>query len=89
MRRRALTLALLDRVGEKVRKVFSRSEKEMPLVVVLEGGTWKVILMIALYNFLPDDLVGWSRASCKTSPCDKRASDSNRIRRYSVLDRWK
>lgn len=40
--RRALTIQLLDLVGQQVRSVFGFSEEEMPLVKVLEGGTWKV-----------------------------------------------
>jgi hypothetical protein len=39
---RALTLALLDEIGSSVRKTFGLSAEEMPLVKVLEGGTWKV-----------------------------------------------
>lgn len=38
---RALTIALLDIVGERVRESYGLSKKEMPLVKVLEGGTWK------------------------------------------------
>lgn len=37
-----MTVALLDIVGEQVRAKFGLSEEEMPLVKVLEGGTWKV-----------------------------------------------
>lgn len=37
---RALTVALLDEVAARVRKVMERSEEEMPLARVLEGGTW-------------------------------------------------
>lgn len=37
---RALTVALLDEVAGRVRKVMERSEEEMPLARVLEGGTW-------------------------------------------------
>ena len=40
--RRAMTVVLLDKVGEQVRGKFGFSKEEMPLVKVLEGGTWKV-----------------------------------------------
>jgi hypothetical protein len=37
---RALTIALLDDMAARVRKVLDRSEAELPLACVLEGGTW-------------------------------------------------
>ncbi|RYF34091.1 MAG: DUF1688 family protein [Comamonadaceae bacterium] len=37
---RALTVALLDELAPRVRKTLGRSEEEMPLACVLEGGTW-------------------------------------------------
>ncbi len=37
---RALTVALLDELAPRVRKMLSRSEAQMPLACVLEGGTW-------------------------------------------------
>jgi len=37
---RALTIALLDELVPRVRKVLDRSEEELPLARVLEGGTW-------------------------------------------------
>ena len=37
---RALTLALLDRVGEALRERWQMTPEELPLVKVLEGGTW-------------------------------------------------
>ncbi|MGQ4274482.1 URC4/urg3 family protein [Terrihabitans sp. B22-R8] len=37
---RALTLALLDRLAPPVRARLGRSEDDMPLACVLEGGTW-------------------------------------------------
>lgn len=37
---RALTLYLLDRIGEEVQKDLGRSAQEFPLAKVLEGGTW-------------------------------------------------
>lgn len=37
---RALTVALLDELAPRVRKVLDRTEQELPLACVLEGGTW-------------------------------------------------
>ncbi|OUM01962.1 uracil phosphoribosyltransferase [Variovorax sp. JS1663] len=37
---RALTIALLDELAPRVRQVLGRSEEELPLARVLEGGTW-------------------------------------------------
>ncbi|GAA4345121.1 URC4/urg3 family protein [Variovorax defluvii] len=37
---RALTIALLDELVPRVRQVLGRSEDELPLARVLEGGTW-------------------------------------------------
>jgi hypothetical protein len=37
---RALTIALLDELAPRVREVLGRSEEDMPLACVLEGGTW-------------------------------------------------
>lgn len=37
---RALTVALLDELAPRVRKVLGRSEEQLPLACVLEGGTW-------------------------------------------------
>jgi hypothetical protein len=37
---RALTIALLDELMPRVRKVLDRSEEELPLARILEGGTW-------------------------------------------------
>jgi hypothetical protein len=37
---RALTTALIDRVAEGVRARLGRSPTQLPLVSVLEGGTW-------------------------------------------------
>ncbi|MET0541089.1 MAG: URC4/urg3 family protein [Variovorax sp.] len=37
---RALTVALLDELAPRVRKVLDRSAEDMPLACVLEGGTW-------------------------------------------------
>ena len=37
---RALTVALLDELAPRVRSILSKTEAEMPLACVLEGGTW-------------------------------------------------
>ena len=37
---RALTVALLDELAPHVRKMLDRTEDELPLACVLEGGTW-------------------------------------------------
>lgn len=37
---RALTVALLDEVAERMRKKLGRTAAELPLVKVLQGGTW-------------------------------------------------
>jgi hypothetical protein len=37
---RALTVALLDELAPRVRKVLGRSADDLPLARVLEGGTW-------------------------------------------------
>ncbi len=37
---RALTIYLLDRIGDEVREALGKSEEDFPLAKVLEGGTW-------------------------------------------------
>lgn len=37
---RALTVALLDRMGAEIRQRLGRSSEELPLAKILEGGTW-------------------------------------------------
>jgi hypothetical protein len=37
---RALTITLLDRIGEEVRAILGKTAEELPLVRILEGGTW-------------------------------------------------
>jgi hypothetical protein len=37
---RALTVALIDDVAQRVRRVFGRDARTLPLAQVLEGGTW-------------------------------------------------
>lgn len=44
---RALTVALLDRLVEPVRRHLGKSADELPLVKVLEGGTWSAGRQVA------------------------------------------
>jgi hypothetical protein len=44
---RALTVALLDEVALSLRKRLGRSELELPLASVLQGGTWSVGRLMA------------------------------------------
>ena len=44
---RALTVILLDRVGEAVRKAIGKTAEQFPLAKVLEGGTWAAGRLIA------------------------------------------
>ncbi|SFC61457.1 URC4/urg3 family protein [Pseudoalteromonas denitrificans] len=37
---RALTIILLDKIGDKIRDSLNMSKNELPLAKVLEGGTW-------------------------------------------------
>lgn len=37
---RALTISLLDRIGDEVRTKLNKTSKDFPLAKVLEGGTW-------------------------------------------------
>ncbi|MEM8611709.1 MAG: URC4/urg3 family protein [Cyanobacteria bacterium P01_H01_bin.105] len=37
---RALTVVMLDLIGERVRQLLHKSAEELPLIKVLEGGTW-------------------------------------------------
>merc|ERR1719323_478840 len=38
---RALTVILLDELAARVRKHYGKTEKELPLSNILEGGTWR------------------------------------------------
>jgi hypothetical protein len=38
---RALTVVLLDKIAEGVRRYFNKTEAELPLSRILEGGTWR------------------------------------------------
>jgi len=44
---RALTVALLDELADKVRAVLRVSATELPLACILEGGTWAAGRQIA------------------------------------------
>ena len=37
---RALTVALMDPLAERVRQLLGRDAAAMPLIAVLEGGSW-------------------------------------------------
>lgn len=37
---RALTVVMLDKIGERVQQLLNKSAEELPLIKVLEGGTW-------------------------------------------------
>ena len=37
---RALTVAILDEIGHEVRKLLGKTEQELPLAKILQGGTW-------------------------------------------------
>ena len=37
---RALTIAIFDRLADKIRKAENLSEEAFPLAKMLEGGTW-------------------------------------------------
>jgi hypothetical protein len=44
---RALTVVLLDRIAEQIRQQLGMTETELPLVKVLQGGTWTAGRQIA------------------------------------------
>ena len=44
---RALTIALLDRIADPLRKVLGQDEANFPLAKILEGGTWQAGRQIA------------------------------------------
>jgi hypothetical protein len=50
---RALTVALLDRLAEKVRQALGKTAAEFPLACMLEGGSWAAGREIAL-SLRPD-----------------------------------
>jgi hypothetical protein len=45
---RALTVALLDRLAERIRTRLDRTADELPLATLLEGGTWRAGRVAAL-----------------------------------------
>jgi len=44
---RALTVCLLDLLADKVRESLGKTKKELPLMKILEGGTWRAGRIIA------------------------------------------
>jgi hypothetical protein len=50
---RALTVALLDRLAERVRHLLGKTATEFPLACMLEGGSWEAGRQIAL-SLRPD-----------------------------------
>jgi hypothetical protein len=50
---RALTVALLDRLAERVRAKLGRTPESLPLAGILEGGTWAAGRAIA-FSRRPD-----------------------------------
>lgn len=44
---RALTIVLIEKIAEAVRAHYGKTEDEMPLAMVLEGGTWRAGRQIA------------------------------------------
>lgn len=44
---RALTVILLDKIAEQIRQQLGRSAVELPLIAILEGGTWSAGRRIA------------------------------------------
>jgi len=44
---RAMTVCLIDLLAEKVRKQLGKTKEELPLMKVLEGGTWRAGRIIA------------------------------------------
>ena len=47
---RALTVVLLDLIGDRVRHLLHKTPKELPLIKVLEGGTWAAGRRIAKHR---------------------------------------
>jgi len=47
---RALTVCLLDEIAGEIRKRMGKTEKEMPLASVLQGGTWAAGRLLAKEN---------------------------------------
>jgi len=51
---RALTIVLLDMVAERMRQKLKKTEKELPLAAVLQGGTWAAGRKIAFEKRKPN-----------------------------------
>jgi hypothetical protein len=45
---RALTVILLDRLGDQLRQILGLTAEQLPLSQVLQGGTWSTGRMLAL-----------------------------------------
>jgi hypothetical protein len=82
---------LLDVVGEKVRAAFGLTAEEMPLVKVLEGGTWKVCQLEQDFRLCfhahPYLTSGRSRNCGQETSCDARTADSDLVGWNRVLNR--
>ena len=50
---RALTVILLDRLGEQLREKIGLASEELPLTQILQGGTWSTGRKLA-YERRPD-----------------------------------
>jgi hypothetical protein len=44
---RALTICLLDEVAGRIRRALNKTEAELPLARILQGGTWAAGRQIA------------------------------------------
>jgi len=44
---RAMTICLIDKVAEEIRKQLGKTKEELPLMSVLEGGTWRAGRLLA------------------------------------------
>merc|ERR1719350_862670 len=44
---RAMTVCLIDKVAEGIRKRLGKTVEELPLMSILEGGTWRAGRVIA------------------------------------------
>jgi len=44
---RALTVAILDNLGDEIRRALGKSQEDMPLAKILQGGTWSAGRRIA------------------------------------------
>ena len=44
---RAMTIILADIIADKIRKIYNKTDKELPLSCILEGGTWRAGRILA------------------------------------------